>query len=32
MRLPKTDIIATGLLAVAGLLYLLWAIDSTLPA
>lgn len=31
MRLPKTDIIATGLVAVAGLLYLLWAIDSTLP-
>jgi hypothetical protein len=31
MRFPKTDIIATGLVAAAGLLYLLWAIDSTLP-
>ena len=31
MRLPKTDLIATALVAVAGLLYLLWAIDSTLP-
>ena len=31
MRLPKTDIIATVLVAAAGLLYLLWAIDSTLP-
>ncbi len=31
MRLAKTDIVATGLVAVAGLLYLLWAIDSTLP-
>jgi hypothetical protein len=31
MHLPKRDIIATGLVAVAGLLYLLWAIDSTLP-
>jgi hypothetical protein len=31
MHLPTRDIIATGLVAVAGLLYLLWAIDSTLP-
>jgi hypothetical protein len=31
MHLPKTDIIATGLVAVAGLLYLLWAVGSTLP-
>jgi hypothetical protein len=31
MHLPKRDIIATGLVAVAGLLYLLWAIDFTLP-
>ena len=31
MHLPNRDIIATGLVAVAGLLYLLWAIDSTLP-
>jgi hypothetical protein len=31
MRLPKTDIIATGLVAAAAVLYLLWAIDSTLP-
>jgi len=31
MYLPKRDIIATGLVAVAGLLYLLWAIDSALP-
>jgi hypothetical protein len=31
MHLPKRDVIATGLVAVAGLLYLLWAIDSTLP-
>ncbi len=31
MYLPKRDVIATGLVAVAGLLYLLWAIDSTLP-
>ena len=31
MHLPRRDIIATGLVAVAGLLYLLWAIDSTLP-
>jgi hypothetical protein len=31
MRFPKADIIATVLVAAAGLLYLLWAIDSTLP-
>jgi hypothetical protein len=31
MHLPKTDIIATALVAAAGLLYLLWAIGSTLP-
>jgi hypothetical protein len=31
MHLPARDIIATGLVAVAGLLYLLWAIDSALP-
>jgi drug/metabolite transporter (DMT)-like permease len=31
MHLPKTDIIATCLVAVAGVLYLLWAIGSTLP-
>jgi hypothetical protein len=31
MRLPKTDIIATCLVAAAGLLYLLWAVGSTLP-
>ena len=31
MYLPKRDVIATGLVAVAGLLYLLWAIDSALP-
>ena len=31
MYLPKRDIIATGLVAVAGLLYLLWAIDSAVP-
>jgi hypothetical protein len=31
MRFPKTDIIATCLVAAAGLLYLLWAIGSTLP-
>ena len=30
MHLPGRDIIATGLVAVAGLLYLLWAIDSAL--
>ena len=31
MHLPIRDVIATGLVAVAGLLYLLWAIDSALP-
>ncbi|MGE5289061.1 MAG: hypothetical protein ACM3ML_18070 [Micromonosporaceae bacterium] len=31
MHLPKRDIIATGLVAAAGLLYLLWAIGSALP-
>jgi hypothetical protein len=31
MRLPKTDIPATGLVAIAAVLYLLWAIDSTPP-
>jgi hypothetical protein len=31
MHLPKRDIIATGIVAAAALLYLLWAIDSTLP-
>ncbi len=31
MHLPKRDIIATGLVALAGVLYLLWAIGSTLP-
>ena len=31
MYLPRRDIIATGLVAAAGLLYLLWAIDSALP-
>ncbi len=31
MRLPKRDVIATGLVAIAALLYLLWAVDSTLP-
>jgi hypothetical protein len=31
MHLPKTDIIATCLVAAAGLLYMLWAIGSALP-
>ena len=31
MHLPKTDVIATGLVAVAGLVYVLWAIGSALP-
>ncbi len=31
MHLPIRDIIATGLVAVAGLLYALWAVDSALP-
>ena len=31
MHLRKRDLIATGLVIIAGLLYLLWAIDSALP-
>jgi hypothetical protein len=31
MHLPTRDIIATALVAVASLLYLLWAVGSTLP-
>ena len=31
MHLPKRDVIATALVAAAGVLYLLWAIGSTLP-
>lgn len=31
MHLPHRDIIGTGLVAVAGLLYSLWAVDSALP-
>ena len=31
MRLPKRDVMATGLVAVAGVLYGLWAADSALP-
>ncbi len=31
MRLPKRDVIATGLVAVAGLLYGLWAADASPP-
>ncbi len=31
MHLPIRDVIATGLVAVAGALYLLWAFDSALP-
>ena len=31
MRLPKQDIVATVLVAVAGLLYLLWAVGSAPP-
>lgn len=31
MHLPKRDLIATGLVAVAGLVYLLWATGSALP-
>ena len=31
MRLPKKDIIATALVAVAVALYLLWLLDATLP-
>jgi hypothetical protein len=28
MRLPQRDVVATGLVALAGLLYLLWAADA----
>ena len=31
MRLPKRDVIATGLVAIAGVVYLLWALDAALP-
>lgn len=31
MSLPRKDLIATGLVAVAVVLYLLWAIEVTLP-
>ena len=31
MRLPKKDLIATALVAVAVALYLLWLLDATLP-
>ncbi len=31
MHLPTRDVIATGLVAVAGILYLLWAVDAALP-
>jgi hypothetical protein len=31
MQFPKRDVIATGLVAAAGLVYLLWAVGSTLP-
>jgi hypothetical protein len=31
MHLAKRDLIATGLVLVAGLVYLLWAMDATLP-
>ncbi len=31
MYLPKRDIVATGLVAVAGLVYSLWAVGSALP-
>ena len=27
MRFPKRDLVATGLVAVAGLVYVLWALD-----
>ena len=32
MRLPKRDLIATGFVMVAGILYLLWAVDAAPPA
>ncbi len=31
MHLPKRDVIATALVAIAAVLYLLWAVDATLP-
>jgi hypothetical protein len=31
MHLPKKDIIATGLVAAAVVLYLMWLVDATLP-
>jgi hypothetical protein len=31
MRLPKRDLIATALVMVAGILYLLWAVDAAPP-
>jgi uncharacterized membrane protein len=31
MNVPKKDVIATGLVAAAGVLYLLWATGSSLP-
>jgi hypothetical protein len=31
MRLPKQDIVATVLVLVSGLVYLLWAVDSAVP-
>ena len=31
MHLPARDVIATGLVAAAGVLYLLWAVGSALP-
>ena len=32
MRIPKRDVIATGLVAAAAVLYVLWLADLTLPA
>ena len=32
MRIPRRDVIATGLVAAAAVLYLLWLVDLTLPA
>ena len=31
MRLPKRDLIATGLVGVTSIVYLLWVFDATLP-
>lgn len=31
MNVPKKDVVATGLVAAAGVLYLLWATGSSLP-